>query len=212
MKNLSLKDFLIVILIIILLVSIGKCTHQKKINRSNLESLIDTTSFFKNKLGTETASRKMLELTNKQLKNQVFKKDSVINVMQKEFSKVNTVVKVVTETKIDSIGIPFAVKVPIDFNRFGTYPDKWFSFDWKVNQDGLSLTNVNTPTELGVVTGIKKKWFLGRESVTTDVAFTNPYINTVEVKTYTVRLNKPFYDTRVFNIGIGFLGGVLLKK
>jgi len=62
------------------------------------------------------------------------------------------------------------------------------------------------------ITGFKRKWFLGRQTYTTDVTNNNPYVKTIDVKTVQVVVPKRFYDTRLFNVGVGLIGGMLLAK
>lgn len=199
-------------LIVALLLSLDQCSKQKRLANSQAEAFQDEVKFYKNELGTISASKKVLQLEKKDLKNLVLKKDSSLKALTKEFSKVKSIVKTKTVTKIDSVPVPFEVKVPCDFSRSGNYFDKWLQFDYLVNQDGFNLSDLTVPNEQTTITGFKRKWFLGRQYYTTDVTNSNPNIQIIEVKTIEVPVPKKFYDTRVFNISVGFLGGYLLKQ
>ena len=185
---------------------------MKKLSKTQVEAFTDATNHFKNKLGTITATKKVLELEKKDLKELIYSQDTTLNALRKEFAKVKTIVKTKTIVIIDSIPVPFEVRVPCDFERKGKHLDKWLQFDYAVNQDGFKISDFTIPNEQTTITGFKRSWFLGRQSYVTDITNTNPYIKIVEVKTIQVVVPKRFYDTRLFNIGVGFIGGVLLTK
>jgi hypothetical protein len=63
-----------------------------------------------------------------------------------------------------------------------------------------------------VVTGIKRKWFLGKQTQTTDITHANPFVQTNNVQHIEVVTQKKWYDTFLFKVGLGFIGGVLITK
>ncbi len=212
MENSRYKNILILGLIIGLILSINQCSTNKKLAKSQTSSLLDSTQHYKNKLGTITATKKVLQLSNKDLKKLLYYKDSELNQLRKEFAKVETIVKTKTIVIIDSIPVPFDVTVPCDFERKGKHLDKWLQFDYAVNQDGFNISKFTITNDQTTITGFKRKWFLGRQTYVTDITNSNPYIKTIEVQTIQVVVPKRFYDTRLFNIGVGFIGGVLISK
>ncbi len=207
------KNAIILGLLVALVLSVSQCTQAKKRTLDNLTASQDSITYYKNRIGTVTASKHTLQLTNKELKRTIYKKDTTINKLRKEFSKVKTIVKTKTVVKVDTVLVAFDSIVPGPaFVRTGAHADKWFNFDYTINPEGFSLTNIKIPSEQVVITGFKRKWLLGRQTLTTDITYTNPYIYTAEVKTVEVVVPKPFYDTRVFNIGLGLLGGYFIFK
>lgn len=197
---------------IALFMTVHECKQREQLNESQKTAFADTTNQYKNDIGTLTATKKVLQLEKSDLKELVYSKDDTLNTLRKEFSKVKMIIQTQTITKIDTVLIPFDVFVPCDFERSGKHAKKWFQFDYTVNQNGLIFTDFAIPNKQTSITGFKRKWFLGKQTYTTDITNSNPYINTVEVQTIQVVVPKRFYDTRLFNIGVGFVGGVLLAK
>ena len=73
--KLDFKNTTIAILLICLFLSISKCSHNENKAFKTTEAMLDTTKYFKNKLGTETASKIVLETDLKTFKQLVLKKD-----------------------------------------------------------------------------------------------------------------------------------------
>jgi len=212
MQKTKYKNALIIGLLIALVLSIYLCSNNKKLIEPQNIALLDTTNYFKNKLGTITATKKVLELEKKDLKELLYSKDSTLNILRKELSKVKTIIQTQTITKIDTVFVPFEVREPFDFERKGKHQKEWFQFNYTIDQSGKSFTDFTIPNKQTIVTGFKQKWFLGKQTYTTDITNSNPYVNTVEVQTIQVVVPKRFYDTRLFNIGVGFLGGMLVGR
>jgi len=212
MKTFPYKNTLIFCMAIALFLSVHECRKSDQLASSQTAALVDKTNHFENEIGTITATKKVLQLENKDLKELIYSKDDTLNTLRKEFSKVKAIVQIRTITKIDTVSVPFDVFVPCDFERSGKHLKQWYQFDYTVNQNGLTFTDFTIPNKQISITGFKRKWFLGKQTYTTDITNSNPFINTVEVQTVQVVVPKRFYDTRLFNIGVGFVGGVLISK
>lgn len=206
------KEIAIVILMVAFLLSTRSCQEAQNLADNQLSAMNDTVKYFKNKLGTETATKEILQLTNKQFQEQILERDANFKALAKEFSRIKSTQVITGGFRIDSIAVPYEVKIPCDFERIGKYEDKFLKFDYKSNQDGFSFSNFDAPNTQYVINGFKRKWFLGRQIMTTDVTNSNEYFKTNNVKTIEIYVPKPFYDTRAFNIGIGIIGGALLFK
>jgi len=126
MQQICYKNILILGLITALLISINQCASTKKIANSQVIAYTDSTNHYKNELGTITASKKVLELEKKDLKELLYSKDITLNELRKEFSIVNTIVQTETSIVIDSVSVPFETKIACDFNHSGKQLDKWF--------------------------------------------------------------------------------------
>lgn len=211
-KKLQYKNILIFVLAVALFMSVHECNRNEYLTDSKLNALTSETIHYKNKIGTLTASKNVLKLEKSELKELVYKKDDTLNTLRKEFSKVKAIVKTKTVTIIDSIPVPFEIRVPCDFERKGKHIDKWLQFDYAVNQNGFNISDFTIPNEQTTITGFKRKWFLGKQTYTTDITNTNPFITTVDVQTIEVVVPKRWYDTRLFNISLGVVGGFFLAK
>ena len=208
----NIKNLAIIILIVALLISLQKCQEQSNLRESNLSAMNDSIKHYKNKLGTITAEKKVEQMTKSDFENYVLENDKKLAVLTKEFSKVRQVIKASKNVRIDSIKVPFETKIPCDFKVEGDYQSEWYNLGYKITPDGLTIEPFNTWNEQTVITGFKRKWFLGKQYMTTDITNSNPFLQTDEIRTIEVVIPKKFYDTRAFNIGIGILGGALLFK
>lgn len=212
MEHISYKNMLILGLFIALVLSINQCSSNKQLIASQKAGFIATTGYYKNKLGTITATKEVLELEKKNLKELLYVKDTLLNALRKEFTTVKSIVQAENTLTIDSITTPFETKIGYDFERKGKHTDKWLQYDYDLNEKGFTIADFTMLNKQTIITGFKRNWLLGKQTYTTDITNSNPYLKTVEVQTVQVVIPKRFYDTRFFNIGVGFIGGILVAK
>lgn len=203
---------IIIILAMLLISSLHECRRRGNLADANLDALTDTITHFKNRLGTVTASKTTLQLSNKQLQDYVIAKDKELAELSKEFVRLNHVVKAEAELKIDSIPVPYAVPVPCDFERSGTINDNWYSFGYSSNQNGFKIDSLKVPVSVVAITGAKRKWFFGAETITTDVTFNNPHITVSNIQAAELTLHTPWYKKWYIWAIAGFAGGMVLGK
>ena len=207
-----IKNIAIVILMIAFFVSVKSCFENKKQAFSATEMLSDSTKYFKNKLGTETASKMVLETSNKLFKETILKKDLELKKLTDEFSRVKSVVKYKTKFEIDTVNVVFVDSIPCEFERIGSFDKKHFKFDWEFNQNKFQLKNINIENETTLITGFKRKWIFGRQTLTTDITNSNEFIKTTQIKTIELKIPKTFHETRLFNFSVGLATGFLIFK
>jgi len=212
MQHIGYKNVLILGLLIALILSINQCSTNKQLAASQDAALIDATNHYENDLGTITATKRVLELEKKDLKELLYSKDTSLNTLRKEFLKVEAVIQTEAMVVIDSVTIPFETKIEFDFERKGKHMDNWLKFNYNLNQDGFDIADFIMLNKQTSITGFKRKWLLGKQTYTTDITNTNPYIKIIDVQTVQVVVPKRFYDTRLFNIGVGFIGGMLVAR
>ena len=203
---------IIVALAVLLLLSLRECGRRGALADANLDALTDTVRHYKNRLGTLTASKATLQLDRKQMQDYIIKKDAELAALAKEFANVKSVVKVRTELRIDSIPVPYEVAVPFEFERAGKVKDKWYSFGYRSDPKGIAIDSLRIPAALTVITGTKRKWFLGKETVTTDITSDNPHINVTEITAAEVVVTTPWYKKWYVWAAAGFVGGVLASQ
>lgn len=132
-------------------------------------------------------------------------------IVQK-FTEIKTVTRYVDKIKIDTVVIKYKDTVPCVFERSGSINEKEYSLTYQSNQNGLNISNLQLHDSLLIVTGTKRKWFLGKETNTIDISHTNKYISSNEIQHIEVVKKKPFYDSTLFKFGIGFVLGVAVTK
>lgn len=201
------------ITIVLFLISLlfQKCESEKSLSTA-LRVSQQETIHFKNSLGKTTASHEVLVFQNKAQQKELIEKDVELKAMAKKFSEVKSSIKIITITKLDTIRESFDVPIPCDFERKGGIQNQWYNLGYKVNQNGLEIEPFQTWSDINVVTGFKKRWFLGRKYYTTDVTATNPYIEIPEVQSTQVEVPTKWYETTLFKVGLGIIGGILIAK
>lgn len=201
------------ILLIFIVYQCESSKENKQLSKKNMEALTDSITHYKNKLGTITASKKTLQLEKDQLKEVLLDKDEELAALAKEFSSVKSVVKYEQVTKFDTIRIPFDTPIvtPEPFERTGAKFTDWYSLGYKVSNDSLVIEPFETWTETTVITGFKKKWFLGEKTLTTDITNSNPYIDVIEIKSAEVVIPKYWYEKWYVWLAAGITGGLLIR-
>lgn len=203
--NRVLISFLTIIILILATSLFSECENNRT-SLATIEAQNSKISTYKLKNSQLVTSQKTAILTEKQLKEQIASKDKQLQELTKKFSEVKTVTKTVTITKIESVDVPFEVKVPCDFERSDSVIEKHYSFDYSVNQNGLKINNLTIPDSVSIVTGSKRKWFLGKQTLTIDITHSNPNIQETSLQHYEVTPKKKWYQTDGAKIG----GAVIL--
>lgn len=218
---------IVVLLILLALLLFRTCETSRELDKyiDNEGVLKAGLTSYELKNGKLAYSIGQLQYSEKELKNKIFSKDSTLAEMAKKYSKVTGASSVKVATSIPKVGIkfdsPLVEEVPPtgdnpcpDFvftEKEGSHMAKWYNLGYRVTNDSLVIEPFNTWTDIKRIDGVKKKWFLGKATPTTEFSFTNPYVTANEVQVIVVPYKKPFYDTRLFNIGVGIGLGLLIK-
>ncbi len=203
---------IITVLGIALLLTTRQCSNARSFAEANYVALTDTVQHFKNGLGTQTASIKTLQMENSQLQNIIIGKDKELSALSKEFSKIRSVVKFRTVTQFDTIQISYKDTVPCVFERIDAIADKWYSFGYRSDQKGLAIDNFKTWTSATMITGTKRKWFLGEEVVKTDITLSNPHMAITDITAAEVVLPSPWYRKWYVWLAVGAVGGFVMAR
>jgi len=202
MKNLKIEIIerfaLIFAIIMLLSTTFTKCENEKK-QKNNIEALNSELQSYKLKNGKLAWSNETLNYTNSQLKEFVIAKDKKLQELTKKFSKVKSVTKEITTTKIDSIIIRYKDTIPCIFTKSGSIEE-------------LSINDIMIPDSVIVVTGEKRKWLFGKTTNTIDVSHSNPYMKVEGIKHIEVVEDKKWHETTLFKFGLGFIFGAILIK
>ena len=210
-KNRIYIAVLMVICLILLLQLFQKC-ESEEVQLANIEALNSQTQVYKLKNGQLVTSVENLNYTNTQLKNSLLMKDKMFKELINKFSNVKGVTKYVTNTKFDTIKLVYQDSVPCNFERIGSDLKEWYHIAYKSNQIGVEITELSIPDSVIVVTGDKRKWFWGKRTSVTDITHANPFVETESIQHIEVVQPIRWYDSTIFKIGVGFIGGILLLK
>lgn len=200
-------------LAILMLRQCEKNNRNTTIANQNQTALTDTLKHYQNKLGTTTASIKTLQATNKKQLSALLGKDREIEKLKQEFANVKTVVKYKTVTKFDTIKVFFEQPIrEYDFVRAGKVSHKHYSFSYSADNVGFTLEDLTIPNQVTVITGTKRKWFLGKQYITTDVTNSNPYVAVTNLKAATVQIPQPWYKKWYVWLAAGFVTGTVIAN
>jgi hypothetical protein len=192
--------FLILTVLILASMLFVKCENEKLLT-GNLDTLHVQMQSYKLKDGRLVNTSKTVTY------NKVPNKTD----LTKQFAKVNTIIKVVEKVRIDTVNIVYHDTITMPFERKGTVLTDDYSLDYKSTHKGLSIANLTVNDSLEIVTGTKRKWFLGREVNTIDVAHSNKHIESTGLQHIEIKRKKKFYETTLFQIGVGILIGTQIK-
>jgi len=203
---------IIATLAVALFLSIERCSYNKRIADDNASALTDTVKYYTNRLGTQTASIKTLQVNKAGLNTLLLDKDKELAALASEFAKLKSVVKADTELRIDTITVAYNDALRYNFERSGRVVGEWYSFGYSSNQNGFKIDSLKVPNSITIITGSKRKWFLGEETITTDVTNTNPYVTITNVKAAEITLPAPWYKKWYVWLTVGAVGGFAAAK
>ena len=209
-KNIYISVLLIICLILLSQL-FAKCENEK-VQLANVEALNSQAKVYKLKNGQLVTSVENLAYTNSQLKSSLLMKDKNVKELVNKFSNVKSVTKYVTNTKFDTIKLVYKDSIPCNFEKVGSDLKEWYHIAYKSNQKGVEITELSIPDSVIVVTGEKRKWFWGKRTSVTDITHANPFVETESIQHIEVVKPAKWYDSTIFKIGVGFIGGILLLK
>lgn len=189
-----------------IIVEIKKDLNKAHLNHEILSSDID---YYKLKNKSLISSKKVLELDNEQLKKHYSASKEII----KKFSKVEAVVKTVTEIKVDTIKIVYNKPIEVDFKRSGELSTKDYNFTYESDKNGLKIANFKLAEDTTTfVIGDKRKWFLGEKIKTIDINHSNPLIKDISIDASLLNEKVKWYESKWFYLGVGIVAGTLIIK
>ena len=168
----------------------------------NLKEKKDTVEVYKTKLQQEVSTKKALRVTQYELKKLLYQKDDSLKDMLRHFKKPKQTVVLKTRVKIDTIKMMYPEPVPVPFSKEVELNTSLYKIQLHSTEKGISLQNLEIPTTLRMVTGIKKRWNFTDISV--DVSSSNPYIQIEDIQSQHVHLKKK-------RIGIGIFTGIDIR-
>lgn len=145
-------------------------------------------------------------------------------VLEEEYAELKEVkqnTRIFTKTEIKEVIVQADVPVElaeIDSSTYMKIPASYsdstehYSVRAEVGKLGLQINKFSIPNETSVSVGIRKTSFFRKAEPVVLVKHSNPLVNTTGMTNVTVKYEVPFYNTRAFNIGVGFIGGYLLAK
>lgn len=212
-----MNKILIIISVTLLILFLNQCEKNAQKNAS-INALTSEVKEYKLKNGQLVKSQKIAIIDKNNLENTIIKQDSELKEMARKFQRVTSVQTIKakislpkTIIKHDSV-IVYKTKDTLKFKLNGAYFGKWFEFGYNANQDSLTVEPFFIWTEIKRIDGYKRKWLFGKKTYHSDITFTNPHLEVYDMKSYQVPVPVKWHETRLFNVGVGFLGGYLLFR
>ncbi len=206
-----IKNFIYIIFIIVFAVLyFNSCNKNKDIKsnfENNIRALNDTIVYYNNELNQEVAKKKAFIGEKSELLEiirQSEEKNGQLQIALKNFKKVTTATKIVTETKIDTFIIKLKDSIPCIFYRPFNKADQHYTVSGSITNKQINFDNIFIPNTQTIVLGLKKQGFF-KTSYVVEVINTNPLIKTKDVKAFNFTNNKKRF-------GIGIIGGYGLSE
>lgn len=190
--------------------------ESNHLNDHTLSLIQDSTAFEKriSQMGDSISIQRETLLSETQSKK-------VLEKEYQELKKIAQNTKVITQTEIKKVFIPvhdtvrimerpegLFMKLPQSFSDSTAH----FQFNSTLNESGLTINSLTIPNKTSVSIGMRKESFFRKAEPVVLVSHSNPYVSTVGMTNVTVDHRTPFYETKGFNIGVGFLAGFLIAK
>lgn len=176
------KNIAIIVLILVVAWLIREkinASQQQKRVEKNLVAQKDEILTYKLKNGQQVATIKSLQVSQNELKKQLWVKDDSLDLMVRKFKKVKAAVVVKTEVFIDSIPVPYEVPVLCEFHREFALNDPNYSLRGISTHLGITLKDLNISNTQRLVIGEKRNFF--KTTITADVTNSNPLIQTTGI-------------------------------
>ena len=176
--------------------------YNQKTAKNNIGVLTDSIGYFKTREGLWGAEKRVFIGTQKQLKQLVNQQSLAFRNALKSFKKPSSAAVIKTETKIDTVFIPYEKEIETiiaEFNLPFSKKTKFYSINGSATNQGLNILNITIPNTQTVVFGKKRIGFLKNEH-RIEVVNSNPLIKT----TY---LDGLIYKPKKHRFGIGFFLG-----
>lgn len=186
MKNFT-ELLLLSVLSVLLIHQCFVTSNNKSVYQKNTTVLLDSVSYYKNKIGLEVAEKLAFQGTAKDLETYLDAeklKSKQLSIALEKFKKLASVTKTETIVEIKEVPIPFKVQVPCNFERTFLKVDPFYTFSGTVNQTGVFLEALTIPNTQTVVVG-KKKISLFKSEFSAEVTNSNPFIKTTEINNFT---------------------------
>lgn len=195
----------------LLYIQINMIRESNRVQNNN-DKLRDSIRTYKLKNDAIVASKSVVEYDLAEAKQRLKTQGKSMDLLSKKFTKIKTVVQIVTVTKIDTMTIAYEVPVPIKFERSGSHITKDYNFDYNSNENGFEISNLSLNDTISIIKGSKRKWLLGKQTNTIDINHSNPYITDIQIDAYDV-IDKPkWYNSKWTYLAAGILGGAIILK
>lgn len=217
MKN--IKDWFrihgisVVIIILLLALNTNSRINESKV-KVDLTELSQEFDNYKLKDGTLVASSGVAKVEVSRLKETIKKSSTSTKLLAKKFHKINSLGVTNTSVVIDTVKVAYndTIRGTKPFVQEGSFKDIGYSFNYRSTEKGFTLSDVVMKDTVTRVTGVKRKWLLGRETYTIDEIHSNPHIVVTGAQNFEVKPTYHWYTSKPFIFVVGVAAGTYLAK
>jgi hypothetical protein len=177
--------------------------------RENIELLTKNIKKYELKDGTKVVSIEKIEVSEQKIKEIAKKSDKKTQILAKKFNKIDKISKTEQVVKIDSIKI--VLNDTISSVKIGEKIDPNLSFSYKITNKSLEITNFTLKDTLTKIGGIKRSWFLGKETNTIDEIHSNKYVVTDNATEIVLKQSKKWYESKILWFALGAVTVIAIK-
>lgn len=136
--------------------------------------------------------------------------------------KIKSQVKTITKLRIDSVYIEFkdtllvtdtiyskgVIRVPKRFE----YGETYFNIKGIILENKLLIDSLKLHNEMKLTIGNKRNGLFKKSTPIVKLTNTNPYMTTLDMNNVIIKNDKRFYEKKLFFVGVGVLGTLILVK
>jgi len=191
-----------------------KQCNDKNIFRNEVESYVDysdTVKFYKALNGDVIAYNESLEISEKTLMtmNDSLSK-AIKNIKMKD---PGVIIQIKEKIVIKEVEVRFTDSIPCFpfYKPFGL-EHEFYSLSGSVTNTMFKLDSIQIPNIQSIVLGTKKNGLFKKNDHIVTIQNSNPYVNTGPITSYTIKKKKKWFESAPFQIGLGFVAGVITTK
>lgn len=206
-----LKTHIFSISIILIMFSIAVSSQRELNAEKRYNSSLKTEIYnYKLKDGTLVSSSTVKTVSEKEIKEVIKKSSPKVKLLARQFHKVKEINSSHQVVAIDTIKVPFTDT--ISKTKIGEKSGIGYSFNYKVTPQDLSIYNLKIPDSITRIKGVKRKWFLGKETYVIDEIHSNPNIVIEGSNTFEIQTEKHWYTSKLFLFSAGFITAAYILK
>jgi len=197
---------LIAILLVLLTLSVvNSCDKSNDVERvkNNMQNLEQEVEVSESKMGQVVSKVNTLNVTNKELQNQIWVKDDSLKDITRQFKRVISATVIETKVVIDTVDIPFKSEVESVFSRDFSASNPNYSIQGIARNTGISLSNITIINKQRIVIGKDRGFF--RDNILIKVTNSNKKMHVIGMTSQNVVVNKKRFGLGPF-IGLDHTG------
>jgi hypothetical protein len=214
-----MKQNLVIVALILMIVLLvcGYC--EKRGQLSYLEKQFSKFELKKQEFKVILTKNKEKLIQQEQLILTMKQAESLNLVNAKNWKNIQSSIKVVTQTRLDTIFIAFndTLRITDTIYRQGTitYPkhfnltEKFFFIKGSVLENGIKIDSLILPNTSTIVIGEKKQGLFKKSLPVIEITNTNPYITTNALNNVVIKKEKKIYQKNKFWFSVGTALGIV---